>query len=345
MPMQTESVAIDRLDRQIIHALLVDPRCPFARLAAIVDSSEQTVARRYRRLRDDGMIRVRGLRGPVDPGLDWYVRVQVRPGAADTLASALAARADVSWVTITAGGTEVVSFTRPRSPEQRDALLLDRLPRVTNVTSLTAHAILHRFAGSGEKEWSAFEDPLEQEQVEALIAGRPPRPAGVITNREGELDGARLTPADEPLATALHDDGRASYAQLAAATGCSAAQVARRLEALFASGALYVDVETATELLGFSAPALLWLTVSPSKLVAAAERLADARETAFVAAISGPANLHATVACRDTHHLYEFLVNEVGAIPAVQAVETSPMARRVKQAGSIMHGPRLPDPL
>jgi DNA-binding Lrp family transcriptional regulator len=324
---------------------LVDPRCPFARLATVLESSEQTVARRYRRLRDAGVIRVRGLRGPVDPGLDWYVRVQVRPGAADALASALAARPDTSWVSITAGGTEVVGFTRPRSPEQRDALLLDRLPRVTNVTSLTAHAIFHRFAGSGANEWSAFEDPLDQQQIDALIAERAPRPAGVITNRERRLDGARLTPADEPLAVALHDDGRASYAQLASVTGWSAPQVARRLEALLESGALYVDVETATELLGFSAPALLWLTVSPSKLVAAAERLADAPETAFVAAISGPANLHATVACRDTQHLYEFLVRDVGAIPAVQAVETSPMARRVKQAGSVMRGARLPDPV
>jgi hypothetical protein len=35
----------------------------------------------------------------------------------------------------------------------------------------------------------------------------------------------------------------------------------------------------------------------------------------------------------------------VGAIPAVQSVETSPMARRVKQAGSIMRGARLPDPV
>ena len=64
-----------------------------------------------------------------------------------------------------------------------------------------------------------------------------------------------------------------------------------------------------------------------------------------MAAVSGPANLHATVPCRDAHHLYEFVVGEIGAIPGVQAVETSPVVRRVKQAGSIMHGPRLPDPV
>jgi DNA-binding Lrp family transcriptional regulator len=339
----SDSAALDRLDRQIIHCLIVDGRCPFSRIATIVGSSEQTVARRYRRLREAGVIRVRGLRGPAAGMLDWFVRVQARPGTADRVAAALASREDVSWVTITAGGTEVVCATRPRTPEQRDALLLERLPRASPVTALTAHAILHRYAGSGENEWTALDDPLDAAQVQALAAGRAPRPSGVITNVRSDAD-ASLTPADAQLAAALHDDGRASHARLAAATGWSAGQVARRLETLFASGALYVDVEVATELLGFQSAALLWLTVPPSELEAAARRIAAARETAFVAAVSGPANLHATVACRDTGHLYEFLVRELGALPAIHTVETSPIARRVKQAGSIMQGPRLPEP-
>lgn len=321
----------------------MDGRSPFSRIAAVLDSSEQTVARRYRRLREAGLIRVRGLQGPAEGMLDWYVRVQVKPGAADSLAAALAARRDVSWVTITAGGTEVVCSTRPRTPDQRDALLLERLPRAGPVTSLTAHAILHRYAGSGFNEWTAFDDPLEPDQAAELAAGRDPRPEGVITNQTPGPDAARLTAADAALVCVLHEDGRASYAQLAAATGSSTGQVARRLAALFASGALYVDVEIATELLGFSAAALLWITVPPWALTDAAERIAAARESAFVAAVSGPANLHATVACRDTHDLHEFLVDEVGALQAVHTVETSLMARRVKQAGSIMMGPRLPE--
>jgi DNA-binding Lrp family transcriptional regulator len=178
--------------------------------------------------------------------------------------------------------------------------------------------------------------------AEALSAGRP-RPPGVVTNPRDS--GPRLESGDVELAAALHDDGRASYAQLAAATGWTAGRVARRLEALLASGALYVDVEVAAELLGFSSAALLWLTVAPSELTAVAERIAAARETAFVAAISGTANLHATAVCRSTPDLHDFLVREIGALPAVHTVETSPVARRVKQAGSIMQGARLPPPV
>jgi DNA-binding Lrp family transcriptional regulator len=85
--------------------------------------------------------------------------------------------------------------------------------------------------------------------------------------------------------------------------------------------------------------------VPPSALEGVARQLAAASETAFVAAVSGPANLHATVGCRDVHHLHEFLVREAGALEAIHTVETSPIARRIKQAGSIMEGARLPAPV
>lgn len=309
----------------------------------MLGSSEQTVARRYRRLRENGVIRVRGLRGPTQQLEDWYVRVQVRPGAASALATALAARSDVSWVTITAGGAEVVCATRPRTAKQRDALLLERLPRTAQVISLTAHAIMHRYAGSGEHEWNPFDDPLTSKQIDALRAARGERPSGVVTNREQPH--GLIEPADEGLLASLHEDGRATHAQLASATGLPASRVARRLQALLRAGALYIDVEVANELLGFPTVALLWLTVSPSGLTEVAEHLAQAQETGFVAAVSGPANLHATVSCRSIEHLHQFLVREVGALHSVQSVETSPVARRVKQAGSIMAGARLPQPV
>ena len=55
-----ESIVIDVLDRRIIQSLYVDPRAPFSRLAEVLGSSEQTIARRYRRLFDDRILRVVG---------------------------------------------------------------------------------------------------------------------------------------------------------------------------------------------------------------------------------------------------------------------------------------------
>jgi DNA-binding Lrp family transcriptional regulator len=326
----------------LIHALLISPRAPFSQLAAVLGSSEQTVARRYRRLVEGRVIRVLGLRGPVGEMEDWLVRARVRAGSAGPVAGALAAREDVAWVAIAAGGAEVDCRTRPRSPEQRDALLLERLPGASQVTELSAQAILHRYAGAGANEWNAFDDPLESAQVRALEAERGPRREGVLTNPRHE--GADLEPGDAALAAALEEDGRASLATLAAATGDSPGRVRRRLEALLASGALYVDVEVATAALGFDVAAFLWIAVAPSHLVEAAERIAASRESAFVAAVSGAHDLYVGVVCRSVSALYEFLTREVGALPGVSAVETVPVARRVKLAGIVMEGELLPEP-
>lgn len=327
----------------MIHALLVSPRSSFSQLAAVLGSSEQTVARRYRRLVEGRLIRVRGLRGPVGAFQDWMVRARVRAGSAGPVAGALAAREDVSWVAIAAGGAEVYCSTRPRSAEQRDALLLERLPGAAQVTELSAHAILHRYAGSGLNEWAAFEDRLEPAQTRALEAERDPRPDGVLSDPRPQR--AQLEPGDEALAAALHEDGRASLATLAVTSGDTPGRVRRRLDALFGSGALYVDTEIATSALGFDVSATLWLAIAPSQLVAAAERMAATRESAFVAAISGAQNLYVSVVCRDSAALYEFITREVGALPAVSSVETVPLARKVKLAGSTLQGELLPEPV
>jgi DNA-binding Lrp family transcriptional regulator len=289
------------------------------------------------------VIRVRGLRGPVAEVQDWMVRAQVRAGSAGPVAGALAAREDVAWVAIAAGGAEVYCTTRPRSAEQRDALLLERLPGASQVTALSAHAILHRYAGSGANEWSAFDDALGPTQLRALEAERGPRPEGVLSNPQSQR--GRLAPGDEALATALHEDGRASLAALAAASGESPGRVRRRLDLLLGSGALYVDAEIATSALGFDVSAVLWLTIAPAHLVEVAERMAAAPESAFVAAISGAQNLYVSVVCRDTAALYEFITQEVGALPAVSSVETVPVARKVKLAGSTLQGELLPEPV
>ena len=59
-----ETITVDALDRRLVHALLHDARLPFRRIADVLGSSEQTIARRYRRLREAGVVRVVALRDP-----------------------------------------------------------------------------------------------------------------------------------------------------------------------------------------------------------------------------------------------------------------------------------------
>ncbi|HEY1916018.1 MAG TPA: Lrp/AsnC family transcriptional regulator [Streptosporangiaceae bacterium] len=352
---------MDRIDRQIIHILQIQPRASFTRIADTVGVSEQTAARRYRRLRGEGVLRVVGLIASAGLGQsDWVVRVQCRPDSSLKLAHALARRDDVSWVTLGAAGSELVCSVRSRSREQRDELLLQRLPSTAPVLGISAHAVMHRFAGSGP-DWQAFGDQLTQEQLDLLDAGAADARPGTVGAGSAEAGAAggevaggevagraeqavALEPEDQPMLEVLARDGRAGYAALAAATGWSEGRVARRVETLHRHGAIYFDLDIATRMLGFTVTAYLWLTVEPARLGDLGLQLADHPEVPFCAAVTGTSNLLASVVCRDIEALYQYVSTRVGALHGVRQIEVSPELRRLKQAGSLLDGPRLADP-
>lgn len=340
--MNEQTIMIDRLDRQIIHALQCDGRASFSRIAEVLGSSEQTVARRFRRLREAGVVHVVAIPETDRAGLGWMIRIQLQPASATSFAELISRRDDVSWVSMTAGGTEVVCAIRPRTREERDRMLLDRLPRTAQVIAMESLALMRPFVTT-TSEWGAYGDPLTIEQAQALA------PDGSTRSRRstGGVDVAALgsEPTDAKLLTALRRDGRASYADLAQATGLTAAQAARRFEALVDSGRIYLDIDIAHELLGFPVAAMLWITVAPGDLERVGSVIAEHAATAFVAAVTGNANLFAGVRFRDVDELYAYVTQQLGSLGGINGVEVSPVLRNVKQAGAIMDGPRLPNPL
>jgi DNA-binding Lrp family transcriptional regulator len=337
-PSTGESVTLDDLDRQILHSLQLSPRAPFARMASVLGVSEQTVARRYQRMRTHGLIRVLARASPGrSPGTSsWTLRIGCRPGTARTTADALARRTDTAWVSIAAGGAEIMCQVTVAEPGDGRDSLLHHLPRAANVLSFTAHQMLHRFVGRGEADWVAVGRELSAEQRDELRADAAPTGAGASATE--------INPADRTLLVALAQDGRASYAALAAATGWTQRQVAQRLAALLTSGAVYLDVDVAITAIGFRAVAALWFTVAPADLEAVGTRLADHAELAFAAAVTGSANLTASAVCRDAQALYRYVTTKVAAIPEVRTLEIVPLLTRVKQAHFLVENGLLREP-
>ena len=328
-----EDLTLDHLDRQLAQALMIDGRVPFSRLAAVLGVTDQTVIRRYRRLRTSGLLRVIGL--PVGDRIGLFesrLRIQCTPGAAVAIAEALARRRDIAWVTIFSGGTEVGCMTRSPSREERDALLLQRLPRTRQVTGVSAQSVLHTFIG-GPGRWMGLTE-LSDEQVAELDRPPPVADQGRVT----------LDDADHALFAALAHDGRAGYPELARAVGRSESTVRRRLEQLTAAGALYYDVEILPVHLGFEAEAQLSATVAPADLDTVGRALARHPEVPFAAATTGLSNLAAVVVCKDTQALYEYMTVRIGELRAVRQLEVMPALRSVKRAGLLTDGTRLFDP-
>ncbi|WP_235031732.1 Lrp/AsnC family transcriptional regulator [Actinacidiphila yanglinensis] len=326
---------------RILRALQIDPRGGFAAMAAVLGLSEATVGRRYRRMVRQGVVRVTGV---VDPGAlgqsHWMVRLRCRPGGGTALAEALADREDVSWVVLGAAGSEVTCAVRSRSQEQRDDLLGRKLPRAASVIDLQASLVLRKFLGGRGSYWAALSGVLTAAEESALGSSENPFTEGPMTTREP----VRLDPQDEKLLAALATDGRAGLVALGAAADLTAGRAGRRLQALLASGLVYLHVEVAPAALGYRVQANLWLRVRPSEVKAVGTALARMPEVGFSGALTGRDNVHATVHCRDLDELFDFTSDRVGVLPGVEGMEVSPVFRQVKQAGTRVSGDHLATP-
>jgi DNA-binding Lrp family transcriptional regulator len=313
--------APDPLDLKLLQALQLDGRAPFNRIATVLRVSDQTVARRFRRLRTTVQLRVLGVTDDSRLGRStWLLRLRCSPDAAEQLAGALARRPDTAYVRVVSGGTEVMCAMKPRTRQARDELLLDRLQRTPRVTSVSAHCLLHHFYG-GPLGWLSKINALSPDE-QAALSPPPIEPATTPVV---------LDDADEVLLAVLGRDGRAPLTELQASTGLSEAAVKRRLDRLRSTGVLYLDVQFDQEPLGNEVVAVIWLTVAPAALADVGQVLASHPEVRFAAAITGQANVVAATVHPSTGDLYTYLSDKIGALDGVHSVETALTLREVKQ--------------
>jgi DNA-binding Lrp family transcriptional regulator len=335
---------LDAVDRQIVHILTIEPRASFRTIADVAGISDQTAARRYRKLTESAGLRVLGVLDGSSLGwVDWFVRLQATPGSADAIAEALARRPDTRWVHLASAGTEIICVVEARSPEQRDALFLRGLPGSRRVVQISAHSILHNYTA---KAWEGVTQALSDVQLKELLprgefppqtpasgGTHPPRPPLGVAGAEGGAVG--VLQEDEPLLAELARDGRASHAALAAAIHWHESTVRRRIDELRRAGLLHFEVDLDSRGLGMNVHAMLWLSVEPARLDEVGRALAGHLEVPFAAATTGPTNLVVSSLFRDTQHLYEYLTGQLASLPGVRSVETEPIIRTLKRTGSV----------
>ncbi|WP_197288804.1 AsnC family transcriptional regulator [Nocardia sp. NRRL S-836] len=301
---------MESIDRRLVHALQIDGRAPFARIAEVLGTSEHTVARRYRGLVERG-VRVVGVPNRFRLGYHaWTLRLRCTPDAGAALARALAKRADTHFVHLMSGGTEISCMQQVASA---DELLLDRLPR--RLVDVSAHAVLRGF--TAPQTWRGVHC-LTDEEVAALTVTR-------------DHEAVELSGTDEALLRVLAVDGRATFTQLAHATSTSESTARRRVELLRRAGVLDVQLDADPADLGFPTQARLWMSVRPSALAETGRALAGHREVYFAAATTGPRNLVASIATTTTGELYRYLTERIGGLDGVNDVETAPVLRTLKR--------------
>ncbi|WP_192860045.1 Lrp/AsnC family transcriptional regulator [Mycobacterium sp. MS1601] len=187
---------MDEVDEAIVALLEVDGRLTHREIARAVGLSRSAAAARVQRLIASGQVIIRGAVHPAVLGRGALAHVGLTlSGPAIPVAHLIGQRADVPFLSLTSGTHGIVAEIR--APTVRD---IDR-----SVTELRA---LDAVTGV---------DTLTYVEVIRDVVG----PVGDVRTEIDDMDRALLR--------ALQDDGRASFVDLAAVVGLSAAGARRRV--------------------------------------------------------------------------------------------------------------------
>ncbi|GAA1995711.1 Lrp/AsnC family transcriptional regulator [Nakamurella flavida] len=200
---------LDVADEALLAALSQDGRASLETLARVTGLHRSTVRARTARLLTE-VVDVLGIVHPTVFGLDAYALLLVEPaGPALATAQALAARAEVPFVSVVSGAVGVVAEVRAADQRGVAAVVADlaALPAVAGI------------------ETCSYVDILTDAAV-------PPRPAGPVA----------VDAIDRSLLARLQVDGRLSFAALAEAVGLSVGATRMRVLRLREEGVLHIGV-------------------------------------------------------------------------------------------------------
>jgi DNA-binding Lrp family transcriptional regulator len=319
-----KTFSLTELDRRLVAALQLNGRASWTQVARALGAPESTVARRGQQLIDSGLVGVTGVLDHLRCGLgiSLMVRMRCRPGTANGVAAALAELPEARFVTVVTGSADVAAEVVVRDHPDVTRVLVDDLPRAGDITETESMMVVRKF--SAVEEWDTG---LLTPEAVALLRPEPAR-----TGHREWSEPERLTEQEFAVARLLAADGRAGYAQLAAACGVSESTAARRVESLVRRGCLRFRTLFETRLIGLGVEFMQWLAVEPGELENVGAQLAKHPSTQYVSATTGRFNLCLHGVLPGYGDLYQYLTDVVGALPGVRTADMTLQARTLKRA-------------
>ncbi len=146
------------------------------------------------------------------------------------------------------------------------------------------------------------------------------------TNISAELD-----EVDRQIITALQEDGRAPFAQIAQRLKVSAGMVRVRYNRLVKLGVLHVEAITNPLRMGYQTMALIGIKADGNKLLEVADKIAALDEVIYLIVVSGAYDIIAEAVCRDQNHLLQFLTERLYKVEGVKETESFMHLKIVKE--------------
>ncbi|MEU6626151.1 Lrp/AsnC family transcriptional regulator [Streptomyces litmocidini] len=276
------TVAFSELDLALIDALQAAPRAPWTRIGRALGVNPTTAARRFERLRAEGLAWVTAY-DAAKTATVAYVEVRCRPRAFDRVSAAVTALPWVFSVDETAGDFDLfLSVAAPDLPSLGRAVHTG-IGGLRGVRSTRTRLGMTLY-GEGRDWRMRAMNPAERAGLGE--PGAVARPRTYSTHLH-----ARPAPEDQALVTALGADGRLGYGELGALTGMSEHTARRRLQRLIRDGDITLRCDLAHPLAGLSTMVIYRTSVPYALLERTGNALARLEQVRMCASVSGPYNL------------------------------------------------------
>jgi DNA-binding Lrp family transcriptional regulator len=324
-----ESTMLSADEKALIGALQVSPRAPWISIGEALGISGVTVARRWERISATGIAWV-----TMAPGMvQWaeqcvaYVEIDCVPVRRAELAAELARHELVLTVEITTGSADILLTIAAANLPTLSRYLLDDLSRAGNILRTRARLATRIYTEASSWRITQFPD-----HVLRLLRRSWPEP-GAASGNDAPV---RMTSEVQRIASALTVDGRASYTDLAAATGVSPTSVRRHVISLLRSGILLPRADVATELSGFPVQVYLWADVAVESLPATASALTQLRQVRLCVTLASAPSMMLCAWLQTVEEVHRLELTIAKRFPRVQIADRLVVLRTVKRMGRLV---------
>lgn len=321
-----DSANLDETDLALVHALQLQPRVPWARLAEVLEVHPATLTRRWERLTREGLA---WFSCYPQSTRNWtahawsaaaFVEVECAPGLRGQVAERIAQLPAVWNIDATSGPRDLMLTMLAPSILDLDRRVSEVIASVPGVRATRTH--FFRSLVRDGSQWRL--NALSEEQQRALRSSSRREPS------------SRPEQQDLAVLRLLGPDARLPAASVARALGCAHSTAGRWIGRVLGARFTSVRCEVAHHVAGWQVAATLWLDVPQTELVSTAESIARLPEIRLCATVSSEANLAVQIWLHHMADLDRFEMLLCTRFPGTRVLDRWITPRFVKRLGHLI---------
>lgn len=316
-------------DFSLIHALQLRPRATWAELAPVLQVAPSTLARRWARIREQGLAWVTAYPhwSPVDSPVMALVDVNCESRSIQDVCAVIARDSRVVTIEQAASGRDLLLTVTTGSFAGLSTLLIDQLPAVPGVASVRGHIV-----ADVHVDGSAWRlDALGRAELRRLG-----RPDSGTPSESGALLVTSMPEAFDPLVAGLARDGRATAAALADEVGRPVSTVRRQLSTLVQSGMLNFRCEVSQWRTRWGISVTWWCRVPEGRRPALVAALTRHPMVRLGVTLTGATNFLFTMWVHDPADILTIQGWLEKQVPEVQIADVAVTLRHYKRIGWLL---------